>query len=217
MKNNFFKIVLVAFSISFVSCEEPTTEIAPFKPVVFKEVFDAFEVNDDEYLNFGNWASFTEAGTKPWYEKETDDNGYLEFSGYDVIVANRETSNISWAISPKINLDNSENEILNFKTSTEYVSGSANTIEVYISTNFDGTNVLAATWIPLAATIANSSNNISNTTSNGSIKIDSGDIDVSTYSGDVYIAFRGIGSGTDSNLDGSLRLDNIKIYNKNYK
>lgn len=217
MKNTFFKIALLAFSISFVSCDEPTTEIAPFKPVVFKEVFDAYLVNDDEYLNFGNWKSFAEVGTKHWFEKETDNNGYLEFTGYDVIVANREVSNIAWAISPKINLDNSENEILNFKTATEYVTDPNNKVEVLISTNFDGTNVLAATWTVLPATIANNTNNISNTTSNGSITIDSGDIDISAYSGDIYLAFRGVGSGTNTNLDGSLRLDNIKIYNKNYK
>ncbi len=213
MKNKFFKIALVAFSISLVSCEEPTTEVAPFKPVVFKEVFDAFVVNDDEFLNFGNWSSFEEAGNKVWFEKETDNNGYLEFTSYQ----SGNLSNIAWAISPKINMDNSENEILNFKTSTEYVTDPNNKIEVLISSDFDGTNVLAATWTTLTATIANNTNNISSSTSNGSITVDSGDIDLSTYSGDVYVAFRGVGSGTNTALDGSIRLDNIKIYNKNYK
>lgn len=212
MKNKYFKIAMVAFSILIISCEEPSTEVAPFKPVVFKEVFDSYTVNDDEYLDFGDWQSFEQAGNKAWFEKETDNNGYLEFTSYQ----SGNASNIAWAISPKISLDNSENEVLNFKSATEYVTDPNNKIEVLISSDFDGTNVLTATWTTLSATIANNTNNISNTTSNGSITIDSGNIDLSTYSGNVYIAFRGVGSGTNTALDGSIRIDNIKIYDKKY-
>ena len=75
--------------------------------------------------------------------------------------------------------------------------------------------MLSATWTPINATIANNNTNISNTDSNGNINIFSGEIDLSTISGNIYIAFKGIGSGTNTALDGSLRLDNIKIYNKN--
>ena len=38
---------------------------------------------------------------------------------------------------------------------------------------------------------------------------------MSNITGDIYIAFKATGSGTNTNLDGSLRLDDIKIYNKN--
>ena len=133
----------------------------------------------------------------------------------DTIIGNREVSNISWAISPKVNLDNSENEVLTFQTSTEYVTSAANKIEVFISSDFNGVDVLSATWTPIVANIANNNTNISNTDSNGNINIYSGEIDLSGYSGDIYIAFKGVGSGTNLDMDGSLRLDNIKIYNKN--
>lgn len=210
MKNIYLKIVLVAFTISFVGCDEPETEIPTFKPVVYKEIFDSYIVNDDEYLNFGDWMTFEQAGNKVWFEKETDNNGYLEFTSYQ----SGNVSNIAWAITPKINLDKSENEVLTFKTSTEYVTDANNKLEVFVSTDFDGVDVLGATWIPLTATIANNSNNISNTDSNGLININSGQIDLSTYSGDIYIAFKGTGSGTNAALDGSLRLDDIKIFDK---
>ena len=210
MKNIYLKIVLVAFTISFVGCNEPETEIPTFKPVVYKEIFDSYIVNDDEYLNFGDWMTFEQAGNKVWFEKETDNNGYLEFTSYQ----SGNVSNIAWAITPKINLDKSENEVLTFKTSTEYVTDANNKLEVFVSTDFDGVDVLGATWIPLTATIANNSNNISNTDSNGLININSGQIDLSTYSGDIYIAFKGTGSGTNAALDGSLRLDDIKIFDK---
>jgi hypothetical protein len=210
MKNIYLKIVLVAFTISFVGCDEPETETPVFKPVVYKEIFDAYIVNDDEYLNFGDWMTFEQAGNKVWFEKKTDNNGYLEFTSYQ----SGNVSNIAWAITPKINMDKSENEVLTFKTSTEYVTDANNKLEVFVSTDFDGDDVLGATWIPLTATIANNSTNISNTDSNGFININSGQIDLSTYSGDIYIAFKGTGSGTITTLDGSLRLDDIKIFDK---
>lgn len=196
----------------FISCvKEDDYNIASFKTTIFKEVFDSNIVNDDEYLNYGEWTSYVQAGSVYWFEKETDNNGYIEFTSYQ----SGEVSNIAWAISPKINLDNSIDEVLTFNTSSEYVTNSANKIEVYYSSNFDGTNVLSATWIPINATIANNNTNISNTDSNGNINIFSGEIDMSTISGEIYLAFKGTGSGTNTALDGSLRLDNVKIYNKN--
>lgn len=185
--------------------------VTSFKETVFKEVFDSYIVNDDEYLNFGDWTSFVESGSVHWFEKSTDNNGYLEFTSYQ----SGELSNIAWAISPKINLDNSTDEVLTFNTSSEYVTNSANKIEVYYSNDFDGTNVLSATWTPINAIVATNSTNISSSDSNGNINIFSGEIDMSTISGEIYLAFKGTGSGTNTALDGSLRLDNIKIYNKN--
>ncbi len=212
MKNIFKPLLLLTVSLGTLSCvKDDDFEVAPFKETVYKEVFDSYIVNDDEYLNFGNWTSFAEAGSVYWFEKETDDNGYIEFTSYQ----SGEATNIAWAITPKINLDNSEDEVLTFKTSSEYVSNTANKIEVFISSDFDGTNVLAATWTPITATLANNSTNISNTDSNGNININSGEVDLSTVTGDIYIAFKGTGSGTNTNLDGSFRLDDIKIYNKN--
>ncbi len=185
--------------------------VTSFKETVFKEVFDSYIVNDDEYLNFGDWTSFVESGSVHWFEKSTDNNGYLEFTSYQ----SGELSNIAWAISPKINLDNSTDEVLTFNTSSEYVTNSANKIEVYYSNDFDGTNVLSATWTPINAIVATNSTNIPSSDSNGNINIFSGEIDMSTISGEIYLAFKGTGSGTNTALDGSLRLDNIKIYNKN--
>jgi hypothetical protein len=211
------KIIKLIFLFTLIagvltSCvKDDDFDVVSFKETVFKEVFDSYVVNDDEYLDFGDWTSFVESGSVHWFEKSTDNNGYLEFTSYQ----SGELSNIAWAISPKINLDNSTDEVLTFNTSSEYVTNSANKIEVYYSNDFDGTNVLSATWTPINAVVANNSTNISSSDSNGNINIFSGEIDLSTISGEIYIAFKGTGSGTNTALDGSLRLDNIKIYNKN--
>jgi hypothetical protein len=213
MKNNIKTILFGAVAFcSMTSCvKDDDFSIAPTKNTVYKEFFDTNLINDDEYLNYNNWTSFAEAGTVKWLEKVTDNNGYLEFTSFQ----SGQLSNIAWAITPKIDLDKSENEILTFKTSSEYVTNTANKLEVFISTNFDGTNVLTATWTPVVATLANNSTNIANTVSNGFINIPSGEIDLSNISGSIHIAFKGTGSGTNTNLDGSFRLDEIKIYNKN--
>ena len=62
MKNIYLKIVLVAFTISLVSCSEPETEIPTFKPVVYKESFDSYIVDEDEDLSLGDWTSFAQTG-----------------------------------------------------------------------------------------------------------------------------------------------------------
>ena len=57
----------------FTSCvKDDDFAVASFKETVYKEVFDSYIVNDDEYLNFGDWTSFVEAGSVHWFEKETE-------------------------------------------------------------------------------------------------------------------------------------------------
>jgi hypothetical protein len=73
-------------------------------------------------------------------------NGYAEFNtGAKVL------SNVAWLISPKIDMDTHTNEILTFRTAQHHldVDSPLNSLEVFVSSNFDGLNVTKATWIPL--------------------------------------------------------------------
>ncbi|CAM4429760.1 choice-of-anchor J domain-containing protein [Flavobacterium terrigena] len=212
MKNIYLKIVLVAFTISLVGCNEPDTEIPTFKPVVFKEVFDSFTVNEDEYLNFGDWTSFAQTGTVKWTEQNDDNNGYIQFTTFGSTTG--DVTNIAWAISPVINMDNSSNEVLTFKTAAEFITDANNNLEVLISTDFDGTDVLAATWTPITANIAGLATNLPNGSADGVLNVNSGQVDLSSYTGNIYIAFKAKGSSTNAALDGSLRVDDIKIFDK---
>jgi hypothetical protein len=196
--------------LALVSCSEPDTEVAPFDLVLYKETFSTDIVNEDEYLDITGWTNFAEAGSVKWTEQDDDNNGYIQFTTFNS--GTGDVSNIAWAVTPKINLDNTENEILTFKSAAEFVTNSANKLEVLISNNFDGTNVLAATWVPLTANIAGLST--SGSTPDGVLNVNSGEVNLSTYTGNVYIAFKATGSSTNSDLDGSLRVDDIKIYPK---
>jgi hypothetical protein len=119
------------------------------------------------------------------------------------------SSNISWLITPKIDMDLQENEQLTFRTAQEnlHVDSPLNSLVVCISTDFDGLNVAKANWVVLNTTIAKQA-----TAENQFIG--SGKIDLSGYRGKVNIAFKYIGSGKNLALDGSFKLDDIQIFSK---
>ena len=80
-----------------------------------------------------------------------------------------------------------------------------NTLEVYVSTNFDGASVAKAKWTKLEAKVPTLSTPARQF-------ISSGGIDLSAYSGNINIAFKYIGSGKDKTLNGAFMVDDIKIF-----
>jgi hypothetical protein len=105
-------------------------------------------------------------------------------------------------------MDIMDNETLAFDVAQAYVSSSSNSIDLLVSTNYDGTNVLPANWQPLSFT-------------KPPLDFDtnfdffsSGLVDLSSYTGSIYLAFRCKGSGTNFSLDGTYELDNIRIFDK---
>jgi hypothetical protein len=206
MNNNLRKITLLVITlVTFLSCtKEEDVDIAPFTPAIFKESFDPNNIDYNADFDFPNWINFAEAGTKKWIERDFNNSGYIQFSSF----GSGQASNIGWAISPIINMDESTNEVLNFNSASNFVTDPSNKLEVLVSTNFDGTNVLAATWTVLTAVVANE-------TTNNYTYVPSGDIDLSSYTGNIHVAFKVTGSGTNTNLDGLFQVDDIKVYSKN--
>ena len=104
-----------------------------------------------------------------------------------------------WLVLPDINLDNYADEVMTFTTEYSYGTIDANNfLELYYSTNFDGSDIAAATWTALTFTQASASN-----TSTGS-----GDIDLSAVAGtNVYIAFKYYSTNSPSGWI----VDNISI------
>ena len=101
-------------------------------------------------------------------------------------------------------MDAQSNEFLSFKTAQHHLDSPDNTIELFISTDYDGSDVLAATWEPIAANFASQAND-------WYAFVDSGLIDVSSYSGTIYVAFKVVGSGTDTTLDGAYQIDDFNM------
>nr|WP_294934239.1 choice-of-anchor J domain-containing protein [uncultured Flavobacterium sp.] len=204
MKNIFKSFFILSLTAGLTSScvNEDDYDIPPVKPVLFTEDFPEPEIDYDQVFDFQGWTNFAETGTKLWIERDFNDDGYIQFSSFN----SGQASNIGWAITPGINMDNTENEVLTFSSASNFVDNPDNKLEVLVSTDFDGTNVLAATWTLLDATVADN-------TTNSYLYIPSGTIDLSSYNGTIHIAFRVTGNGTT--LDGLFQVDKINVYSLN--
>ncbi|MBJ7879446.1 DUF5689 domain-containing protein [Gelidibacter salicanalis] len=165
---------------------------------LFKEDFESAKHNTN--LNFKGWTNFAEAGTTKWREKNIEGNGYTEFGTFGT----RSPVNIAWLITPRFNMDNNSNIYLNFRAAQHHLDSPNNSLEVLVSTNYNGTNVLTATWTPIEAAIPSQSNSWYEF-------VDSGLINLSLYKGTFHVAFKVTGSGTDTTMDGAYQIDDVLL------
>ncbi|MDR7208521.1 DUF5689 domain-containing protein [Flavobacterium piscis] len=170
----------------------------------FTEDFQSVKNN----VNFAlpGWSNIVEKASKLWKSMVSAGNGYAEFNTTSTTAA----QNIAWLISPKINVTNYQNTVLSFRSAQHdlKVDSPLNTLEIYASTDFDGSNVAKATWIKLEAKVPS----LSTPTREF---ISSGGIDLSAYSGNINIGFRYVGSGKDKTLNGAFMVDDVKVFGEN--
>lgn len=167
---------------------------------IFLEDFQ--DVQDNSNLDIPGWVNFAEEGGELWTEQLFSGVGTAEFSAF----ATGDDVNIGWLVSPGIDMDAQENEILNFKTAQHHLSVDSddNGIKVFVSTDFDGSDVLGATWEEKTA-------NFPTTATSWYELIGSGPIDLSSYTGTLHIAFRVTGAGNDDDLTGAFQVDDVAI------
>jgi hypothetical protein len=173
------------------------TSAVPF----FFENFESVETNTK--LNLPGWSNMVEKGTKFWLGTVYAGNGYAEFN----TTGTKVVSNIAWLISPKIDMDLHTNEVLTFRTAQHHldVDSPLNSLEVYVSSNFDGLNIAKATWIPLKVVLPKQATPWYQF-------VGSGGVDLSSYKGKINIAFKYIGSGKNLALDGAFQVDDVQIF-----
>lgn len=166
---------------------------------IFSEDFQSATNNTN--LDLPGWTNYAEEGTWVWREKTFSGNGYAEFSAY-----NAQASNVVWLITPGIDLSNYTTKTLQFKVAQHHldVDSPDNSLEVLISTDYDGTNVLGATWTTIPANLP--------TMATSWYEFLSSTIDISSYNETVYVAFKFRGSGTDTTLDGAFQVDDVKVF-----
>lgn len=167
----------------------------------FSEDFQSVK-NNVNFVLLG-WSNIVEKAAKLWKSMVYAGNGYAEFNTTSTTAA----ENIAWLVTPKINLTGYKNAVLSFRSAQHdlKVDSPLNTLEVYVSTNFDGANVTKAKWTKLEAKVPTLSTPAREF-------ISSGGIDLSAYSGNIHIAFKYIGSGKDKTLNGAFMVDDIKIF-----
>ena len=198
-----FKLFGFAFASAAVlsGCVgDDDTTLANYTPTVVGTDFE-LGLYDNDVIEIEGWRNYAQTGTALWRNQYYGDNNYAEFTGYQ----SGDATNIGWLISPPINMDLHEGEKFDFSVSQSYVTNPANSLQVLISTDYDGTNVETATWQPLPVAIPG-------TDATYFEFQDSGVVDLSGYTGTAYIAFKVTGSGTNTQLDGGYQIDNVRVY-----
>jgi hypothetical protein len=198
-KKLFLGICTVALFAASSCSKESDIELIAHNETFFYENFN--DSTDNTVLNTTGWINFSEFGTKLWAEQTYNGGGYAEFSAF----GSGQLVNVGWLISPKIDMDLYEGEKMNFTSAQNFLRSRENSLELFVSTNFDGINVPAADWINIPIKTATPD-------TPRFLAISSGEIDLSKYKGKLNFAFKVRGSGTNSNLSGTYQVDNINVY-----
>ena len=170
-----------------------------------------FEDDFQSYSNYsditGSWTNYTEAGNRKWSAKTTYDN---QNSGSKIAYMSAynsgDSSNIVWLITPAIDLDAQGAEFVKFSSSNSYSDNSE--LELLISTDWDGSEatIESSTWSTLNTNIDSDDEYYQNW-------VDSGLTDLSSYSGNAYIALKYTGGG--SNYTGTFEIDDFQVLVQN--
>jgi hypothetical protein len=136
--------------------------------------------------------------------KQDQENGYAEFSSF----GSGSAVNVAWLVTPAIDMNAHTNETLMFDTAQHHldVDSEGNKLEVYILTSFNGTDINAATKVDITDMVA-----LPTSDTEWYEFVNSGSIDLSSYTGTIYVAFKFTGSGTDTTLDGAFQIDNLVL------
>ena len=171
-----------------------------FKTILLEE---DFETQSGE-IELPNWLNYREEGTKSW-RSYTD--SYSQSKAARIGSRNStDDLTVSWLITEGVNLDTTIQEFLSFETSNSFANGSE--LDVFISTDFDGNkdHIKQATWTRLPAKIVSDGIPFKKW-------VHSTYIDISSYLGTAYIAFKYTGTG-NIYFDGTYELDQILICGK---
>lgn len=173
-----YYFVIYSYTNFGTAIDYKTSPAAPQAMATTPFVITAVDFEDQ---TFGSWDTLSVASDKNWYIDLFSGEHFAKISGYQGNVPSDD-----WIISPPIPLNNYINEVLTFRTASNYTGPD---LEVLISTNYAGSGSPGtATWAPLPATLSGGSWAWAH----------SGNIDLSSYSGNAYIAFRYTSTATDA-------------------
>ena len=170
---------------------------------LFYEDFESQKNNKP--IDIDSWTNYIEAGSEAWEGySSTSSNASLGRSARVQPASSGDLSNITWLITPAIDLETHNNVTLKFKTSNSLADSSF--MEVLYSLDWDGTeaNITSATWGVLSAAY------VVKDTDSFVQWFNSGNVDLSCASGTMHIAFKYTGGGIDT-FDGIYELDEISV------
>ncbi len=162
-------------------------------------------------LNIAGWNNLSELGTFPYTVRLFSGNKYTYTSPFGVVNAK------TWLVTKGANLNGTATETLSFDTKQDFLlatyPGGANVasdLRILVSTDYTGTGNpwTTGTWNDISSQATLSPG--STASAFPASYTNSGNIDLSSYTGTIYIAFVNEG-GTAVNKTSAWEIDNIKI------
>lgn len=200
MKTKLFALGLCAV-VAFASCSKDDDAPALLTPI--SESFDNGTAN--AAIAITDWNVVNVKGNLSWNIKKVGPNKYAEVTTFrgktetPLAVGDYE----SWLVSPVLDLTKGKIKSFSFESAYNFWK-EGNVFEVYVLTNADPTK---CTPVKLDAKIPTSADGFE-------VWYNSGNIDLSKYTGKIYIAFKYVGAvATDPTKSATttFRLDNFKI------
>jgi len=159
--------------------------------------FEGLSLVDNVNLALPGWSNVGEVGNDKWKSQVFSGDTYAEMRSFQ----STDLMNVTWLVTP--GLDGSTGLTFSFESAIAFWKH--NGLTVYYSTNFNGTNTATANWVELPATIAG-------TVQANYDVVNSGDLNIPSFGGNVFIGFKYIGD--KSNNTTTYQLDNIKVLKK---
>jgi hypothetical protein len=175
---------------------------ARLTPLISENFESISSTGNNQFVALPGWTNVSMNGTERWEARLFSGNKYAQMSAFGTGEPNVDTR----LISPAINLNNTTGEYFRFGYKTGFANGVG--LTVWYSTDYNGTGTVAAvnaaTWTQFTVPL-----NVQDT-SYASNFYGSGSIDLSTLSGNVYIAFRYQGSATG--ITTTYQVDNFEVF-----
>jgi hypothetical protein len=190
----------IARTINDIKLDQP--RLAP----IYSENFESVTTGTTAFISIPGWTNVNmNGGSTRWTGRIFSNNKYAQMSAFN----SNEAVVDARLITPAINLDNSTNEFMRFGYKTAFANGIA--LSVWYSTDYDGSGTVAAvnaaTWTNFNLDLNQQSQSFpSNFESSGSI-------DLSGFSGNIYVAFRY--QGSTSGITTTYQVDNIEVFGGN--
>lgn len=168
----------------------------------YTEDFQASIDNTD--FDLPGWSNIVQSGVRKWSEQAFEGNGYAEFSAF----GSNNALNEAWLVSPAIDMNAHTGETFRFDAAMHHLDGDTegNKLEVFVFTSFNGTDAAGATKVNVTGLA-----NLPTTANEWYEFVASGEIDLSSYTGNIYIAFKYTGSGSNTDFDGAFQIDNLVV------
>lgn len=161
------------------------------------EAVASINENFDASTNLpAGWTQVQVAGNKTWYVATFNSNNYASMTGYKGTAPFDQ-----WLMTPAVDMSKATDKVLSFVTEVNGYGSTTSSLEVYVLDNADPTKATVKDKLSVKLATAPASGYSDWT--------ESGSVDLSKYTGVIYIAFR-YAATQDSNY-ATWCVDNVKV------